>query len=83
MENTFGKWTLSCGCSIFVEPNSSPLLNYCPKHKSAPDLYEACKMLLHAVERDCVDRGKEELTIHKDSPFIDTFRKAITKAEDK
>jgi len=40
---TQGEWELPCGCSIFLEPNSPPLLTYCPLHKSAPKMYEALK----------------------------------------
>jgi len=42
-------WKLPCGCSIFLEPNSPPILTYCPKHKSAPALYEA----LGRIKRNC------------------------------
>lgn len=69
-----------CGCEIHQDHDARVHIEYCPKHKSASDLYEACKMLIHGIERDCV--GKiEAFSIHKDSPFVDTFRKAISKAE--
>lgn len=77
------EWNLPCGCSMFLEPNSPPVLTYCPLHKSAPDLYEACKMLVNAIERDCTAKGEIKFTIHRDSPFVDTFRKAILKVESK
>ncbi len=40
------KWELPCGCSIFLESDSPPLLTYCPKHKAALDMYEALKQML-------------------------------------
>ena len=34
-----------CGCKVIKHPDKyiSPFIHYCPLHKSAPDLYEACK----------------------------------------
>jgi len=32
-----------CGCEIATDGYDSYEIEYCPKHRSAPDLYEACK----------------------------------------
>jgi len=42
--------TLDCGCEIIVATNGSVMLTYCPLHKSAPDLYEACKAQHEAID---------------------------------
>lgn len=36
---------LKCGCEIFNTKRGLDII-YCPLHKSAPDLYEACKEAL-------------------------------------
>jgi len=35
--------TLNCGCEVIEATNGSVMLTYCPKHKVAPDLYEALR----------------------------------------
>jgi len=32
-----------CGCRIVTNEVNDYLIDYCPKHKAAPDLYEALK----------------------------------------
>ena len=34
----------ACGCEILTDGMGTYGIRYCPKHKSAPDLYEACKV---------------------------------------
>ena len=36
-----------CGCKITTDKNY-PSIEYCPLHKSAPELYEVCKLWLTA-----------------------------------
>ncbi|KKN12482.1 hypothetical protein LCGC14_1016060 [marine sediment metagenome] len=35
-----------CGCVIIQDRTADAYIVYCPKHKSAPDLYEALKALV-------------------------------------
>jgi len=38
-------------CSCQVEYiNGEPVIGYCPKHKAAPELYEACKLLIERAK---------------------------------
>lgn len=37
---------LECGCELFTTIHKEPDIIFCPKHKSAPDLYKACKAQL-------------------------------------
>ncbi len=44
----------SCGCQVYRIMHSKPNLyriQYCPLHKEAPRLYEACKLLVAQSER--------------------------------
>lgn len=57
-----------CGCQVYRIMHSKPNLyriQYCPLHKSAPDLYEALKVahreLLHAQWEDGLDKIEEAL----------------------
>ncbi|KKN12478.1 hypothetical protein LCGC14_1016020 [marine sediment metagenome] len=38
-----------CGCEIVTDNMGAYEIDYCPKHKSAPDLYEALKKMLPLV----------------------------------
>jgi len=58
-----------CGCKITSE-NNYPSIEYCPKHKVAPDLYEALKKV--------VKRG----VVYEGGGFEYVF-KALAKAERK
>ncbi len=40
-----------CGCFIFKE-DGKVFIEYCPKHKAAPDMYEALKMITRGERRD-------------------------------
>ena len=40
--HTKGEWERPCGCKV-VKDATIPIIQYCPKHKAAPDLYEALK----------------------------------------
>ena len=74
MDYTKGEWKLPCGCSIFLEPNSPPILTYCPKHKAAPDMYEALLLAKGMLEA---------LHIKPDDPIYFEISQALTKAEGK
>ena len=69
-----------CGCQVYRIMHSKPNLyriQYCPLHKSAPDLYKACKGIAYMWRKDTpafqgqLEEAKEELS------------KAIAKAEGK
>lgn len=65
-----------CGCKIVLVDNVTADIHYCPKHKSAPDLYEACKELeQYLAQRPAKD--KQLLA------YQATLIKAIAKAESK
>jgi len=40
------KWlrnSYDCGCEIYADSSGGCFIQYCPKHKAAPDLYEALR----------------------------------------
>ena len=37
------KQTLKCGCVVAIDYNNMVQVDYCPKHKAAPMMYEALK----------------------------------------
>lgn len=37
------KQTMNCGCLVAVDYNNMVIIDYCPKHKAAPELYEVLK----------------------------------------
>ena len=41
-----------CGCTIEDLGDGSHAINYCPKHKAAPDMYEALRALVGWLEDD-------------------------------
>ncbi len=54
----------SCGCSIF-KVKHNVIIDYCPKHKAAPDMYEALKGLLKLGDTpDLSDPRKTLREIH-------------------
>ena len=44
------KETLNCGCMVTVDYNNMVQVDYCPKHKAAPDMYEALVDALDFIE---------------------------------
>ncbi len=51
--------SFECGCRIeseFLGGMGAKVIEYCPQHKAAPDMYEALKELMQAV-----DEGQERI----------------------
>ena len=68
-----------CGCKTFIDTMRASLgyqIDYCPKHKAAPALYEALLTALGTIT--ALDNGKEWL-----SEIYPVIQKALSKAEDK
>jgi len=66
-----------CGCEVSRELGILRL-QYCSKHKAAPDLYEACKEI-----RDFLLKYRECTEDNSDWPVLNRMNKAIAKAEGK
>ena len=45
------KRTMDCGCIIGQDYDGTLTIRYCPKHKAAPDLYEAAKEVMDTLEQ--------------------------------
>jgi len=79
-----------CGCTIEELADGSHGINYCPKHKAAPDMYEALKEakewiaeLQNSIKGLCEDEGLE---YHEPTEPCKTeirINKALAKAEGK
>ena len=55
-----------CGCKTFIDPMRASLgyqIDYCPKHKAAPALYEALKELRVFYETGNMDFQKVRLDV--------------------
>lgn len=65
------EFTLDCGCRLFIDSSNMPDIIYCPLHRSAPDLYEACKEMNKRFIPQTPD----------DSGALLNLYKAIAKAE--
>ena len=62
-----------CGCKVVVIGElTNAQIEYCPKHKSARDLYEACKELI---------RRDECGSIRLPTQATDILHKALAKVE--
>ena len=48
---------------------------------SAPAMYRALDTIVHAIQRDCFDRGEMEFTFHRNSPLANTLREALAMAK--
>uniref|UniRef100_A0A6M3JJY9 Uncharacterized protein n=1 Tax=viral metagenome TaxID=1070528 RepID=A0A6M3JJY9_9ZZZZ len=58
------KQTLKCGCMVAMDYNNMVQVDYCPKHKSAPDMYEALRKLTdlgRPLSREDIDEGNRAL----------------------
>ncbi len=62
------KQNFPCGCRIDEMANGSLGITYCPKHKAAPDMYEALRGIL-LVAQPC-DGAKFEF----EKTYIGVFR---------
>lgn len=64
----------SCGCYVAQWGDSSCGLEYCPKHKAAPDLYRELSSAVEILRRG----GYQD-----DMPVLKPMLKALAKAEGK
>lgn len=72
-----------CGCQVYRIMHSKPNLyriQYCPKHNSAPDLYEACVDLM---DMQGINDGRVTVRGSPSEESILKAQKAICKAEGK
>ncbi len=53
-----------CGCKITSDKNY-PSVEYCPKHKSAPDMYEALRAIEHDIQLPELYLPSIQIAIHK------------------
>ena len=65
-----------CGCAVQQLHDAQVYIIYCPKHHAAPELYEACKMLIEHMTMDKDDSSRPYLADVKRQAL-----KAIAKAE--
>jgi len=65
-------------CACRVIGNDS--IDYCPLHKSAPDLYEACHIAINEIERLAMVTGYEGEAHY---PRIAQIKQALSKVESK
>ena len=52
-----------CGCEVYRIMHSKPNLyriQYCPLHKSAPDLYKALKETVYELDNMCLSNHAQE-----------------------
>lgn len=72
------EYTTECGCRIWIsEYDGKATIHYCPKHKSAPDLYEALKEIT-TIEQSNVPYDKYDVL-----GAINIAKKALAKADGK
>ncbi|KKL48117.1 hypothetical protein LCGC14_2328730 [marine sediment metagenome] len=73
MENT----VTDCGCKISTDQPIPNGIIYCPKHKSADDMYEALKGMMEIAEMAMPD------TFFQSDSRVNAVRQAIARAEGK
>ena len=67
-----------CGCKVVVMGElTNALINYCPKHKAAPDMYEALKL----TKKTVITKTEDGYLITYDA--LRAIIKALAKAEGK
>ena len=72
-----------CGCRITSEKNY-PSIDYCPLHKAAPEMYEALKRGLDALESAFQIIGSDDSFFVKHSQELLMFMKqTLAKVENK
>ena len=69
-----------CGCKITTDKNY-PSIEHCPLHKSAPELYEACKNLPEpkSILVECAYTGGDipKKWMNDRGHFIDGYNQAL------
>jgi hypothetical protein len=68
------KTTLACGWVVGIDYNNMANVWYCPKHKAAPEMYQALKNIVERIEQG--------LALGENLEVLPA-RKALTKAEGK
>ena len=68
---------LECDCELFTTIEHEPDIIFCPKHKAAPDLYEALKAI------DNHWRSKEAFNLRDIEIMKANAREALAKVESK
>ena len=72
------KRTMSCGCIVALDYDGTLAIFYCPKHKAAPEMYEALKNAVIAMASMYrLQEYTETEVIHELMPF----KAALAKAE--
>ena len=69
--------TFNCGCAMLIRNSGVGSITYCPKHKAAPDMYEALRGII-ARRMECHE--VESASIPSE---IGAVYKALAKAEGK
>jgi len=70
------KRTMDCGCIVAVDYNGVVQIDYCPKHKAAPKMYEALEAI---TDQFC----KVDKLYTRDIEIISQAKKALSEAEGK
>lgn len=68
------KQELACGCVLALDYDKNMAIDYCAKHKTAPDMYEALKQALRTFEAH---------RIRETDPRYIMLKTALAKAEGK
>ena len=68
-----------CGCFIFKE-DGKVFIEYCPKHKAAPDLYEALKQAKEWIHLQVMVAN--EVTDYDEATYLKA-KEALAKVESK
>jgi len=72
---------MECACEIVGY--GYPHIEYCPLHKSAEDLYEACKFAERAIEDAFIYIGLESHFVKEYESLLPTIKQVLIKAEGK
>lgn len=73
-KRTYYRNEFQCGCRVVGDNAGCYTIEYCPKHKAAPELYEALKLLVTMFRSDDYQDWRNSIEIAE---------KAIAKAEGK
>ena len=74
------KQTLKCGCVVAIDYNDMVQVDYCPKHKAAPMMYDALKALVNKFATAGIIMGFTETHLTKE---LGDAKQALAAAEGK